>query len=61
MQKQILIVEDNSINREMLIEILSDEYKVLEAENGQAALEVLANSRDDIALILLDVMMTVMD
>ena len=61
MQKQILIVEDNSINREMLIEILSDEYKVLEAENGQAALEVLANSRDDIALILLDVMMPVMD
>ena len=33
MQKQILVVEDNSINREMLIEILSDEYKVIEAEN----------------------------
>lgn len=33
-QKQILIVEDNEL-RAMLNEILSDEYEVLEAENGQ--------------------------
>ena len=33
-QKQILVVEDNQINREMLKEILSEEYCVLEAENG---------------------------
>ncbi|MFQ9649817.1 MAG: hypothetical protein ACLRZZ_05955 [Enterocloster sp.] len=32
-QKQILIVEDNELNRAMLSEILSDSYKVLEAEN----------------------------
>ena len=30
-QKQILIVEDNELNRTMLSEILSDDYKVLEA------------------------------
>ena len=30
-QKQILIVEDNEINRAILCEILSDEYRVLEA------------------------------
>ena len=30
-QKQILIVEDNILNRAMLSEILSDEYQVLEA------------------------------
>ena len=36
--KQILIVEDNELNRAMLCEILSEEYQVLEAENGQEAL-----------------------
>ena len=33
-KKQILIVEDNEINRMILSEILSDEYQILEAENG---------------------------
>ena len=61
MQKQILIVEDNMLNREILKEILSDAYTVLEAENGQEALDVLRDHADDIAVILLDVMMPVMD
>lgn len=60
-QKQVLIVEDNDLNRAMLSEILSDEYQVLEAENGQVALDILKQHRDNIALILLDVMMPVMD
>ena len=41
-KKQILVVEDNEFNREMLKEILSDEYDVLEAENGKIGLEVLS-------------------
>ena len=61
MKKQILIVEDNELNRAMLCEILSEEYLVLEAENGQEALEVLARCANTVALILLDVMMPVMD
>lgn len=60
-QKQILIVEDNELNRAMLCEILSDDYKVLEAENGQEALDILEQNKDSILLILLDVMMPVMD
>ena len=60
-QKQILIVEDNELNREILREILSGEYQVLEAENGQVALDILKKNKDSIALILLDVMMPVMD
>ena len=60
-QKQILIVEDNEPNRAMLREILSAEYNVLEAENGQAALKILKDSKEDVALILLDVMMPEMD
>lgn len=60
-KKQILIVEDNGFNRAMLSEILSDEYQVLEAENGQEALDILRHHKNSIALILLDVMMPVMD
>lgn len=61
MKHQVLIVEDNEINREMLKAILSDEYNILEAENGQAALDILESNKENIALILLDVIMPVMD
>ena len=61
LRKHILVVEDNAINREMLCTILSGQYRVTEAENGQAALEFLQDHRNDVALILLDVMMPVMD
>ena len=60
-QKHILVVEDNELNREMLVDILSDQYVIHEAENGQAALDFLNHSREEIALILLDMMMPVMD
>lgn len=60
-QKQILVVEDNELNREMLCAILSDSYQVLEAENGQAALDILAQTEAEIDLILLDISMPVMD
>ena len=61
MQKQILIVEDNELNRAILREILAADYQVLEAGNGQEALDILQQRRDSVALILLDVMMPVMD
>ena len=40
-QKKILVVEDNALNRAMLVEILADRYTTLEAENGQVALDIL--------------------
>lgn len=59
--KKILVVEDNEINRELLKEILTPQYSVLEAENGLEALEIVKNQKDKISLILLDIMMPVMD
>ncbi|MGN1103272.1 MAG: EAL domain-containing protein [Candidatus Coproplasma sp.] len=59
-KKEILVVDDNEINREMLAEILKEKYSVLQAENGRMALELL-KGKEGIALILLDVMMPVMD
>ena len=54
MQK-ILIVEDAQINRELLREILQDEYKVELAKDGEEALEYARANQYDI--ILLDVML----
>lgn len=61
LKKQILIVEDNAINRDILRAILDEEYVVSEAENGLEALNFLQERKGDISLILLDVMMPVMD
>ena len=61
MRKRILIVEDNGLNREILREILADEYQVLEAENGLEALNIVRQHKDSLTLILLDVVMPVMD
>ena len=61
MKQQILIVEDNELNRAILSELLSNDYKILEAENGQEALHILEQEKESINLILLDVMMPVMD
>ena len=33
--KKILVVEDNALNRSLLCQILSADYDVEEAENGQ--------------------------
>ena len=61
LKKHILIVEDNELNLSILHDILEDEYDVLEAENGQVALDILKEYKENISLILLDVMMPVMD
>ena len=55
----ILVVDDELGARQSLEVILEDDYRVLSAENGREALEVL--QRESIDLILLDVNMPDMD
>ncbi|MEG2174971.1 MAG: response regulator, partial [Oscillospiraceae bacterium] len=59
--KTVLIVDDNPINRAILSKILSGQYAVLEAENGQIAMDLLRGQYDCISAILLDLVMPVMD
>lgn len=59
--KKILVVDDVEINRDLLTEILEDEYEVIEAENGKEALEKIHACEDELAAVLLDLMMPVMD
>lgn len=58
-KKKILVVEDSEINREILIEMLQDEFNILTAENGEVAINILKQQRDQISLILLYVYMPV--
>ena len=60
-KSQILLVDDSKLNRMILAEILGDGYHILEAENGQECLEKLRAEAGNIALVLLDINMPVMD
>lgn len=59
--KIILVVDDSSINRQILCKILSDDYDILQAENGEKALTLLEQYGGRIAVILLDIAMPVMN
>lgn len=58
---QILIVDDSLINRMILKEILEEDFRILEAENGAEAVELLGQYETGISLVLLDINMPVMD
>ena len=57
----ILIVEDEFLNRQILCNILSSDYDVLEAGNGKDALELLDRKASGVSAVLLDIVMPVMD
>ena len=60
-KKKILIADDSEMNREILAEILSEEYEILEAENGTEAVAELQRHSGEIAMLLLDYVMPGMD
>ena len=60
-KSQILLVDDSAMSRMILKEILSGDYSILEAENGQECLEKMQAEAGNIALVLLDINMPVMD
>lgn len=61
MRNKILIVDDSFINRELLTEMLEDEYEVITCENGLQALELMEENYNELAIILLDLVMPVLD
>ncbi len=54
--KTILIVDDVDINRDMLAEIFSDSYRIVEACDGKQAIEII-NGDERISAVLLDLLM----
>lgn len=62
MDKCILVVDDEQRMRKLIKDFLTAKgYKILEAEDGEKALEVYEKNKNQINLILLDVMMPKLD
>ncbi len=59
-KQQILIVDDEEVNRELLRMMFDTDYDILEAADGGQAVEQI-EKHGDLALILLDVVMPVLD
>jgi CheY-like chemotaxis protein len=57
--KRILIVEDVEFNRDLLIQLLEDDYKLLTATDGKAGIALAERERPD--LILMDLSLPVLD
>ncbi len=57
---RILIVDDDQFNLSILTEILHNDYKIMEAQSGDKALEIVAGPHPP-DLILLDILMPGMD
>ena len=61
--KNILVVDDNAVNRMIAGDILEDVgISMIEAESGRQAIDIVKNSRaGDIDIILMDIQMPLMD
>lgn len=56
-RKTILIVDDVEMNREILGDLLADDYNIAYATDGVEALDILRSRKDEIDLVLLDLLM----
>jgi len=58
-KKKILVVDDTDWNRDLLVQLLEDEYEVLQAIDGAEGVRMTEQTMPD--LILMDLGMPVMD
>jgi len=57
--KKILVVEDVDFNRDLVVQLLEDKYRVIEAVNGQEGVSIAEKEKPE--LILMDLSLPVMD
>lgn len=60
-KQTILIADDSEINRAILFDILSEHFNVIEVQDGRQAVHILSQKKENIALLLLDIVMPNMD
>lgn len=56
-RSSVLIVDDIEMNRAILKELLKHKYNIIEADNGNDAIALAEEHMDEIAVILLDIVM----
>jgi len=59
MKKKILVVDDTEWNRDLLVQLLEDDYDILQAVDGAEGVKKTEDDKPD--LILMDLGMPVMD
>jgi len=57
--KKILVVEDEDLNRELLVQLLEEEYEVVTAADGAEALRIAQQTKPDV--ILMDLSLPLVD
>ncbi len=57
--KRILVVEDVEFNRDLLVQLLEDDYEILTAADGAAGIELAEHEHPD--LILMDLSLPIVD
>jgi two-component system cell cycle response regulator DivK len=57
--RKILIVEDVDFNKDLLVQLLEDDYQILTADDGAAGIAAAERERPD--LILMDLSLPVID
>ncbi len=60
-KKKILVVDDTDWNRDLLVQLLEDDYTVLEAVDGEQGVKAAEQETQTPDLILMDLGMPVMD
>ena len=58
-KRLILVADDESVNRNLLGLVLADDYEVIYAGDGQETLDQVRRYKDDLSLVLLDLIMPV--
>lgn len=53
--KLVLVVEDNELNRELLVQLLEDDYEVVTAADGERGVALAKERRPDVILMDLSV------
>ncbi len=56
-RRKILIADDTTVNRRMLVDMLESDYEILEAKNGEETIDILEELHNEIAIVLLDIVM----
>lgn len=53
-KKTVLVVDDHEDQRELIIDVLKGKYQVIEAKDGQTAVDMFIKYKDTIGVVLLD-------
>ena len=49
--KSVLVVEDNALNRDLMVQLLEDQYRVFTREDGETGLDAMLDLDPDLVIL----------